>query len=367
MAANTPEIWTYDQFKTETNPKDVRKALAAIDQYLKDWGVIKNGPSTEGKILHLRKISNACIDYVTSKQAKADKKAGSRFSKPSSRLVNRIAKAKQLAKQVFLRMTFEKYEYQKSVRSGPGTKMDALAGEATSVKGGYRNERTNFVNTKAAGNLGGTQTAINPQGGSFVHQRMEEHNADPVAAPPNILAMLAKSFDALTLQEFNDLQAHFSAGGQGLGALPNVHYARKDERLREMMLVPLDGLLYTSDGNICNAGWNGYAMDLYGNLLVAKANKSWNHGVSGAQFNHSTLTAGLDVVCAGEIKIAKGLVEYISNESGHYKPSAKQLANCIFALVEEYSLPMLDSVKDVVDVSSGNKLEFKGVLPFLAA
>jgi hypothetical protein len=366
MSAVKPEIWTYDQFKTETNPKDVRKALAGIDALLKEWVGAKDGNSTERKVLILRRIARECVDYVTKKDAKRAKKAAARFGKPSARLVNRITKVKQLAGQTFLRLAFEQYEYQKAVRSGPGTKLGAIAGNATSLKGSYAHERTNFNVIKNAQGLAGTQTAINPQGASFVHQKMEEHSAAPKAAPPNIVAMLSKSFDTLTLQEFNTLQNHFSQGQQGLGHLPNVHFARKDERLREMMLVPVDGVLHMSDGGICNVKWNAYALDIYGNLLVAKANSSWNHGQSGAQFNHSTLAAGGDVICAGEIKIENGMIKYISNESGHYKPTAVQLASAILALVEEYQLPLLDTIQEVVDISSGNKLSYNSLLAFLA-
>ena len=367
MAAVKPEIWSFDQFKTETNPKAVRKALSGIDEYLKEWAGMKDGRSIEQRLLHLRKIANACGDYLATKEGKQQKKAASRFGNPSARLVNRITKVKQLVGQVFLRMAFERYDYQKEVRSGPGTKLQGAAAQATGLKGSYAHERTNFVATKAGQNLAGTQTAVNPQGASFVHQKMAEHQAQPKQAPANVIAMLNKDFDTLTLLEFNALQNHFSQGQQGLGHLPNVHFARKDERFRELMLVPLDGLLHMSDGSLCDVKWNAYALDIYGNLLVAKANKSWQHGASGAQFNHSTLAAGRDVICAGEIKIEKGLIGYISNESGHYKPTAAQLVNAILVLSEEYQLPLMESVTEVVDIGSGNKLTFNGVLPFLGA
>jgi hypothetical protein len=365
MSATKPEIWSYDNFKTETNPKDVRKALAGIDELLKAWSAMKDGNSTEQRVLHLRKIAHACVGYITEKEAKQAKKAAARFGKPSARLVNRITKVKQLVGQVFLRLAFEQYRYQKLVRSGDGTKLKDAPAQAAGLKSSYAHERSNFTAIKAGQNLAGTQTAINPQGAGFVHQQMA--SANPAQAPAAIVVLLNKGFDALTLQEFNTLQAHFAQGQQGLGSVPYVHFARKDERFRELMLVPLDGLLYLSSGAVCNTKWNAYALDLYGNLLIAKANRSWVHGQSSAQFNHSTLAAGRDVICAGEIRIEQGLIKYISNESGHYKPTAAQLVNAILALSEEYTLPLVESLEEVVDVSSGAKLTYQGLLPFLGA
>jgi hypothetical protein len=367
MSALKPEIWTYDQFKAETNPKAVRKALAGIDVYLQEWVGMKDGRSTEQRLIHLRKIAKDCGDYLQAKEGKKAKKDAARFGKASDRLVNRIAKVKLLSGQVFLRLAFERYNYQKNVRSGDGTKLATAAAQATGLKGTYAHERSNFVATKAAQNLAGTQTAINPQGASYVHQKIDEHQAQAVQAPAALVALLNKGFDNLTLQEFNTIQAHFAQGQPGLGHLPNVHFARKDERFRELMLVPLDGLLYKSNGSLCDVGWNAYAVDIYGNLLIAKANRSWQHGQGGAQFNHSTLAAGRDVICAGEIRIVKGLIEYISNESGHYKPTALQLANAIFVLSEEYQLPLIDSLTEVVDIAGGNKVTHDGLLPFLVA
>ena len=50
------------------------------------------------------------------------------------------------------------------------------------------------------------------------------------------------------------------------------------------------------------------------------------------QHNHSSLNAGNDVISAGEIEFLNGRITYISNESGHYKPSARDLQNCVRSL-----------------------------------
>jgi hypothetical protein len=371
MSAPAPDIWSAAQFKQETNPKAVRKALAGIDMQLQRWDVNKNGPSTTVRIEILRAISQGCIAYLELKEGKKAKRDDARFGKPSARLINRIDKTKQLAQQVFLRLAFERYRYQKVVRTQGGRGMPAKVGaELADLKGSYAHERANFANIKQNQGLQGTQTPINPQGASYVHQRIKEHedgNPGAAAAPPALVALLNKGFDNLTLNEFNTIQAQFAQGAQGLGALPNVHYARKDERLRDLMLVPEDGLLYTAQGKLCDIGWSAYAVDRYGNLLVAKANRTWTHGQTNAQFNHSTLAAGGPVICAGEIRIKKGLIEYISNESGHYRPTAAQLANAIYTLAEEYTLPLAQSIQEVVELTAAGKVSHTGVFPFLAA
>jgi hypothetical protein len=364
MTAPTPAVWTAAQFKQETNPKNVRKALREIDELLGSWDTYHGGPPAK-RIDILRALARACVAYLQVKQSKKAKKEQALIGKPSPRLVNRLAKVRQLAQQVFVRLAFERFHYQKMTRSqvhgGPAKYQTQLAG----LKGSYAHERSNFEAIKQGLGPAETQTPINPQGASFVHQRMAEAQAG--VEPEAIAALLARPFDSLTLAEFNQLSTHF-AGGVHIGAEPLVHFARKDERLRELMLVPNDGLLYTTEGTRCDVGWSAYAIDKYGNLFIARANRTWKQGEQNAMFNHSTLCAGREVICAGEIRIKQGLIEYISNESGHYKPTAAQLANAINTLIEEYSLPLSQSVQDVVELTAqGNKVTHKSVRAFIAA
>jgi hypothetical protein len=45
--------------------------------------------------------------------------------------------------------------------------------------------------------------------------------------------------------------------------------------------------------------------------------------------HHSSFLAGSDVAAAGEIRVVKGVVAEVSNNSGHYKPDTKYLANIL--------------------------------------
>ena len=38
------------------------------------------------------------------------------------------------------------------------------------------------------------------------------------------------------------------------------------------------------------------------------------------------------MICAGEIEFRAGKIIWIDNASGHYRPSAKQLQNCVHSL-----------------------------------
>lgn len=39
------------------------------------------------------------------------------------------------------------------------------------------------------------------------------------------------------------------------------------------------------------------------------------------EFHHSSFLSGKKVAAAGEIKIEKGIIKLVTDESGHYKPS----------------------------------------------
>lgn len=50
-------------------------------------------------------------------------------------------------------------------------------------------------------------------------------------------------------------------------------------------------------------------------------------------FRHSSFTSGAPVYCAGEIGVKEGVIQCVSRNSGHYKPSAYSLYNFLNVLV----------------------------------
>jgi hypothetical protein len=62
-----------------------------------------------------------------------------------------------------------------------------------------------------------------------------------------------------------------------------------------------------------------YTMDAEGDLRVADAKHEGNREEQ--RFHHSSLASGQEVAGAGEMKIRDGVVETVSDRSGHYKPN----------------------------------------------
>jgi hypothetical protein len=69
------------------------------------------------------------------------------------------------------------------------------------------------------------------------------------------------------------------------------------------------------------------------------------------------------VICAGTASFAAGRITFISNESGHYAPSATKLANALAVLAEEGA--ELGGIASI-EVHPG-RVPFQDVGTFLAA
>ena len=87
-------------------------------------------------------------------------------------------------------------------------------------------------------------------------------------------------------------------------------------------------------GAVTSKGKHGhlaYVWNAKGELFAALHNpiKDGNEGV----FHHSSFTGGGAVKCAGMIGAKSGLITYIDNDSGHYKPSREQLKAFVAQLV----------------------------------
>ncbi len=87
------------------------------------------------------------------------------------------------------------------------------------------------------------------------------------------------------------------------------------------------GRLHTPDGKFLDTAkfvthFSGpgkaiYVMSATGNLHV--------HSHSVGHFHHSSLLAGAPVAGAGEIEVQRGLITWLSNKSGHYRPGRDHL------------------------------------------
>ena len=316
-----PEMWGKLEFTAATTPPFVRKSLAPLDRQLELWASHKN--SARDSAFYLVTIIEACQGWEAHKATKL-------ANNPSKNVLKRLGKVQRLKRMAFERLRWEMFQAKKDVGPKAG---------ATPLAPGYQAERSLFLAGKtprlATANGGG----FNPKGASFVHasQVSQLHNG-PTDIPPGLVATMTKNFDTLTDQEFEHLHDYFSSPAGALYAgmqRPEVHFARKDERIQHNMLVCMRGLYYRSDGDqrYTTAGLDMYAIDQYGNMMVQPSG-AFPVGPK-AQYNHSSLNAGNNVICAGTCVFHNGLIQEIDNDSGHYKPGRTQLQALIKVLIDD--------------------------------
>ena len=220
---------------------------------------------------------------------------------------------------------------------------------AKDLRDAYAHERTNFERENKA---------KHPAGASWVSDAL--HLLDPKKPKTPLIQKAKTDFDKLSYSEFMTL--HRELGG--LITKPSVvkqtvHFARRDERLRELMVVPVAGRLFTTTG--CHPG-NGlylYAMDRFKNLFIKKYSSS---NTEPENLNHSSLCAGRPVICAGEMEFANGTITFITCNSGHYKPSTSQFLALLSILETEYGLALEQSLTEI----SNNSEKFKAAPPLSA-
>jgi hypothetical protein len=71
-----------------------------------------------------------------------------------------------------------------------------------------------------------------------------------------------------------------------------------------------------------STNWGGFAMSMGRELYMARHHCRQNVGEEG-NFYHSSYLAGEPVLCAGTIKMKNGIIAEVCNDSGHYRPDAR--------------------------------------------
>ncbi|MQA86273.1 MAG: hypothetical protein GEV03_16970 [Streptosporangiales bacterium] len=153
---------------------------------------------------------------------------------------------------------------------------------------------------------------------------------DRPEAPPPHTAADGPDFRAISRDP------EFDGETEGLSReLPPGHRVEYlDEAAREeYRLFVHDGRLYGVDGrpfdtsegkSIFGRGDRRaiFVMDRYGNIYASN-----NHQLG--RFHHSSFLAGEPVAGAGEMRVVNGRLEYISDRSGHYKPTPEYLEQVV--------------------------------------
>jgi len=87
-----------------------------------------------------------------------------------------------------------------------------------------------------------------------------------------------------------------------------------------------------------NLSTSPYAVDEDGVFYTETSNHS------GGTLNHCSFLSGRPVMCAGNIGITSGIIGYIDNGSGHYRPTQQNLLKCLKALKEQVSPLYFDAI-----------------------
>jgi len=315
-------VLTEAQFKTATRLeakglrrgkfRNVRgKNIDAIDKALQAYDLVRNGYNLGAQSQALSALLTQCAHWLKQKKDKAG---------PS--VDNRRTIILQLANDVFTelrniqRASGEDFlNLNKALTTGNQANYNKK-----SLSAGYIHERNVYVSggkqahPLAAGPLHGTHSNLGATG-------LPRGFNTPAAQ-----ALLTREWGHLTQADFELLAAIDAAGAGGTNV--TVYFADKATRAANLMVVyqgynndfeDVQGRAFDT-----SADANGfmYAMDEYGTLFASIASGL----ATGNQYwNHSSFNAGKDVICAGMIKIHAGVLTYVDNNSGHYKPTRQNL------------------------------------------
>ena len=313
-------VQTLAQFKTATRLaakglrmgkfRDVRGAnIKPIDTALEAYDAVRHGYNNGAKSQTLSTLLAECARWLKTKK---DKAGGS--------VVARRAVILQLANDAFVELRAiqraggkDFYNLNKAIATG--NQANHLK---KSLSGGYAHERNTYVR-------GGK--AQHPASGSALHGLHDNLQYVGLGAgfnTPQGRDLMTRDWGHLTEADF-DLLAQMQTAQ---GGAASVHFADKDSRAANLMVVyqgyNADFEDTSSRAFDTQADANGfmYAMDEYGTLFASAAA---GLATRGNYWNHSSFNAGKDVICAGMIKIHNGVLQYVDNNSGHYKPTRQHL------------------------------------------
>ena len=317
------------------------------------------------------------------------KKHGDKRTENFSLRLQKVQVLVQEVEQALPRFGLDVPSLRKAVLSYEKKKMSGKKGGLRSLGKGYSHERKEFLATKKGGVT--KDQAIAPKAGSLVGEVLKSVGAAKLRSDNpsdgtirdlgsnrqavNLLTRVhGKEVKQISSSEYEDIVAMVEAN-QYLGPVSQkseVNFVRKTDRVSKFLAWCENGLFYKQAGvPHTSNGHELYAMDKYGSLITmpvglffSKTTRVYD-GTGDAQHNHSSLNAGADVISAGEIEFLNGKITYISNESGHYRPKARQLQNCVNSLnvADEADLSLCK-----VNVWNGKAMvPFNAVATFLAA
>jgi len=333
---------TFAQFRSDTglNGKASKRGsnIKVVDSAFEAYEGGFAGADAQGRIDLTMNLYDACKNWLDKKRAKSSV-TGVVFKTPNKNLLKRRTKIADVAKACVnslrsddrIKAQKASFETRKITTLAKGT--DAL--QATPLSGDYGTERKTWVGS-------GRTVAI---AGHF-HTTQEDMQK---------LGLSQANFNGLSEQEYSEFLKKKK--------LKHVLYMGKDARLNVLLDFDDQGLTYKPNANNlvyvdCKLPafdrtktadfiaklWM-YAMDSYGNLfgspvptfeaLKKVAGKMGQDPVKMTNFNHSTFNAGREVISAGLIGFTDGYIQWIDNNSGHYKPSRESLKDAVEFMEDE--------------------------------
>ncbi|MEO7962852.1 MAG: hypothetical protein ABIT38_02980 [Gemmatimonadaceae bacterium] len=311
-------VSTLAQFKTATRLaakglrmgklRDVRgNNIKPIDDCLQAYDQVRASYNNGAKSQTLSALLSECARWLKTKKDKANGSVNARR-----------AVILQLANDAFVDLRAlqraggkDFYNLNKAITTGNQANY-----QKKSLSGAYAHERNVYVSQGKA---------QFPPSGSNLHSAHDQlpHVGLPKGFnTPQGQELMTRDWGHLTQADF-ELLAEMQGNTGSV-----VHFANKDVRSANLMVVyqgynvdfeDIQTAAFDTQGDP-----NGfmYAMDEYGTLFaspatgLAKGTDYWNH---------SSFNAGKDVICAGMIKIHAGVLQYVDNNSGHYKPTRQHL------------------------------------------
>jgi hypothetical protein len=325
------------QSLTKLKPKGFRQTKAAlnargskikvIDNALGEYDKVKTGMDTAKKAAALSAVIAECGRWLKAKLGKQSESANDRrpiITTLATEAFNRLKTLGAVSGVDF-------YNLSKAMTTGRQVNY-----KAKSLASGYVNERLLYAKNKT-----------NPISGSDVHvQQFNLQDGAPRGWNSDKLqAALRKNFAALSPQDFETIAM---AGNQGKPAY--VHFVRKGERADKLMVIyqgyqfDFEDVAGAAIDTLSDTDPFMYAMDTYGNLFISSPD---GLAAKGLRWNHSSFAAGDEVICAGMIMIRQGVLKYVDNASGHYKPTAENL----FQLLRVFDGEGVDLTHATVQIS----------------
>jgi hypothetical protein len=317
MPTIKPTVMTVEQFKSRTTPggllrlvKRGRNHIGLIDLALEDLHRL-------AAMSHLTaadacgKVLERCKEWLRDKG-----------DKTSSTFAMRKVVILELANQVFERMQWELFELRKKDRTGMFGRRrrgpDVYVPKG--LTGAYTHERSTYISS-------GKQHAISGSSVSFFSEFVNKGRFGDYA--------IKKNFSELTEGEYLQIMNDFHDLVPGVER--HVRFMPKSERIRFMLVVDtLDGRIYEGFNKVFDSTKSRdgfpYVIDLYGSWYSADHAGERDRMDEDTRFNHSTFNAGKEVVSAGIVKATNGVLSYIDNNSGHYKPTRNNLHNAVTIL-----------------------------------